>query len=97
MEIERVQNVWESLSDSPEEAANMTMRSTLLLAISDAVKGWGLPQAHAAAQLEITQPRLNDLLRGRISKFSLDALVNLATRAGLVVHVDVRGKNKAAA
>ncbi len=95
MEIERVQNVWDSLTDSPEEAANMTMRSTLLLAVSNAVKDWGLPQAQAAARLGIAQPRLNDLLRGRISKFSLDALVNLSTRAGLVVHVDVRGKASA--
>jgi len=45
------------------------------------VKGWNLPQAQAAARLGITQLRLNDLLRGRISKFSLDALVNLTARA----------------
>jgi len=97
MEIEHVANVWESLTDSPKEAANMTMRSTLLLAVGDAVKGWGLPQSQAAARLGINQPRLNDLLRGRISKFSLDALVNLTTRAGLVVHMDVTGGEQAAA
>jgi predicted XRE-type DNA-binding protein len=96
MEIERVANVWESLTDNPEEAANMTMRSQLLLALSDAVKGWGLPQSQAALRLGINQPRLNDLLRGRISKFSLDALVNLTTRAGLVVHMDVREADQAA-
>jgi predicted XRE-type DNA-binding protein len=67
------------------------VRSTLL-AIGDPVKGWGLPQAPAASRLGITQPRLNDLPRGRIAKFSLDALVNLTTRAGLVVHVGVRDK-----
>jgi predicted XRE-type DNA-binding protein len=97
MEMERVANVWESLTDTPEEAANMTMRSHLLLVVGDAVKGWNLPQAQAAARLGITQPRLNNLLRGRIAKFSLDALVNLTARAGLVIHLDVRDTGKAAA
>lgn len=96
MEIEQVANVWVSVTDSPEEAANMTMRSQLLLAVSDAVLGWKLPQAQAAARLGITQPRLNDLLRGRISKFSLDALVNLTARAGLVVRLDVQEVGRAA-
>ena len=49
----------------------------------------GLSQAEAAKRLVITQPRLNDLLRGRIDKFSLDALVDLASRAGLSVHVKI--------
>jgi predicted XRE-type DNA-binding protein len=97
MEIERVANVWESLTGTPEEAANMTMRSQLLLAVGDTVKGWSLPQAQAAARLGITQPRLNDLLRGRIAKFSLDALVNLTARAGLVIHMDVQTAGQAAA
>jgi predicted XRE-type DNA-binding protein len=97
MEIERVANVWESLTDSPEEAANMTMRSKLLLAVGDAVTSWGLPQSQAAARLRINQPRLNDLLRGRITKFSLDALVNLSIRAGLSVRLDVADANQAAA
>lgn len=97
MEMERVTNVWDSLAGTPEEAANMTMRSQLMLIIGDTVKGWNLPQANAAAKLGITQPRLNDLLRGRIAKFSLDALVNLSVRADLTIHLDVRGNNKAAA
>lgn len=97
MEIERTASVWRSLTDTPEEAANMAMRSQLLLAVGDAVKAWALPQAQAAAKLGITQPRLNDLLRGRIGKFSLDALVNLSTRAGLTLQLDVRDAGGAAA
>jgi predicted XRE-type DNA-binding protein len=77
------------LTDSPEEAANMTMRSKPLLAVGDAVAGWGLLQSQAAARLGINQPRLNDLLRGRVTKFSLDSLVNLSIRAGLAVRLDV--------
>lgn len=97
MEIERVAFVWESLTNTPEEAANMTMRSQLLLAVGDAVKGWNLPQAQAAGRLGITQPRLNDLLRGHIAKFSLDALVNLSVRAELAIHLEIHAAGRAAA
>ncbi|MGD0024911.1 MAG: XRE family transcriptional regulator [Xanthobacteraceae bacterium] len=83
-------SVWDALEDSPEEAATMTMRSNVMIAISDKVRGWNTTQARAARRLGITQPRLNDLLHGKINKFSLDALLSLATRAGLKVKIDVR-------
>lgn len=54
-------------------------RSALMIAIRDAVDGWTLTQAEAAKRLGVTQPRMNDLLRGRIDKFSLDALMVRAT------------------
>jgi len=83
-------NVWDALEDSPEDAANMTMRSNVMIAIKDTVRRWNTTQARAARRLSITQPRLNDLLHGKISKFSLDALMTLATRAGLKVKIEVR-------
>ena len=83
------ESAWGALEPSPAEAAHMTMRSDLLIAIQEAVTGWGLTQAAAAKRLAITQPRLNDLLRGRIGKFSLDALVGLATRAGLDLRIEI--------
>ena len=83
-------NVWEALENDPEQAANMTMRSNVMIAINDTVRGWNTTQAAAARRLGITQPRLNDLLHGRITKFSLDTLLTLATRAGLKVKIDVR-------
>jgi len=83
------ESVWDAIEPSPAEAAHMKMRSDLVIAIQETVAGWGLTQAGAAKRLAITQPRLNDLLRGRIGKFSLDALVALATRAGLAVRIDV--------
>jgi predicted XRE-type DNA-binding protein len=61
-----------------------------MIAINDQVRGWRTTQARAARKLGITQPRLNDLLHGKINKFSLDALLTLATRAGLKVKIDVR-------
>jgi predicted XRE-type DNA-binding protein len=83
-------NVWDALEDSPEEAAMMTMRSNVMTAINGKVRGWDTTQARAARRLGITQPRLNDLLHGKINKFSLDTLLTLATRAGLKVKIDVR-------
>lgn len=78
-------SVWDALESSPAEAANMKARSALMIAIRDVVDGWKLTQAKAAKRLGVTQPRMNDLLRGRIDKFSLDALMILATGAGLTV------------
>jgi len=82
-------SVWDALEDSPTEAANMRMRSELMIAIRQAVEEWGVTQAAAARRLEVTQPRLNDLLRGRINNFSLDTLTVLAARAGLDVHMQI--------
>lgn len=81
----RFDSVWDALENSPAEAANMKARAGLMIAIRDAVDGWQLSQAEAASRLGVTQPRINDLLRGRIDKFSLDALMILATQAGLTV------------
>ena len=83
-------NVWDALEDSPEDAATMTMRSKVMITIKDTVHSWHTTQARAARRLGITQPRLNDLLNGKINKFSLDTLTTLATRAGLKVKIDVR-------
>ena len=77
------------MEDTPVEAANMGLRSRVMIAISEAVAAWYVPQTEAARRLGVTQPRLNDLLRGRIGKFSLDALVALAARAGLSVNMEI--------
>lgn len=89
MERQSFVNVWDAMEDTPAEAANMTMRSNLLIAVEQQVRSWGVTQAEAARRLGITQPRLNDLLRGRITNFSLDTLINLATQAGLAVRLDI--------
>ncbi|HEY8332893.1 MAG TPA: XRE family transcriptional regulator [Tardiphaga sp.] len=83
MSEQRFDSVWDALENAPAEAANMKARSGLMIAIRDAVDGWQLTQAEAAKRLGVTQPRMNDLLRGRIDKLSLDALMILATTAGL--------------
>ena len=89
MERQSFANVWDALEDTPAEAASMNMRSNLLIAVEQRVRSWGVTQAEAAKRLGITQPRLNDLLRGRITNFSLDTLINLASEAGLSVRLDI--------
>ena len=78
-------SVGDALEDTPQEAENMKIRSGLMLAISNHLEESDGIQAAKAKQLGITQPRLNDLLKGRINKFSLDALIAIACNAGLKV------------
>lgn len=82
---EKFNSVWDALEDTPQEAENMKIRSELMLAITRELDRSDGTQIQKAKQLGITQPRLNDLLKGRINKFSLDALVTIATNAGLYV------------
>jgi predicted XRE-type DNA-binding protein len=83
------ESVWDALEDTPEEASNMRLRSELMIAIQQAVAGWDVTRAAAARRLDVTHPRLDDLLRGRINNFSLDSLALLAARAGLTVRVQI--------
>jgi predicted XRE-type DNA-binding protein len=83
-------SVWDALEDSAEQAANMRLRSELMIALRGQIDSWDTTQAKAAKRLHITQPRLNDLLRGQVDKFSLDALVSLAEQGGLDVRLKVR-------
>jgi predicted XRE-type DNA-binding protein len=87
MTIQSFDNVWDALADTPAESANMTARSDLLIALQRVVSGWGLTREAAAKRLGVTRPRASDLIGGKVHKFSLDALVNLATRAGLRVEI----------
>jgi predicted XRE-type DNA-binding protein len=87
MSEDRFGSVWDALEHTPAEAANMKARAGMMIAIQQAVGRWNIPQAEAAARLRITQPRLSDLLRGKIDRFSLDALTALATDAGLNIEM----------
>lgn len=82
-------SVWYAIADTPEEAANLRVRSELMDKISVLIRESRWTQAEAAVHCHVTQPRMNDLLRGRISRFSLDALVNIAAALGKRVHVEL--------
>ena len=89
MKKQRFANVWDAIEPTSSEAASMKARAEMMIAIREIVAAWGVTQAAAAKKLGLTQPRMNDLLRGRINKFSLDTLMDIATRAGLAVRVEV--------
>jgi predicted XRE-type DNA-binding protein len=89
MKSERFESVWDALEDDPAERERLKMRSALLTALRRKIEGWKVTQSEAAKRLAITQPRLNDLLKGRFNKFSLGALFDLATRAGLKVTLSI--------
>ena len=81
-------NIFSDLGFPPGKAQNLLLRAELMSQIRRASKG--LTQAEAARKFGVTQPRMNDLLRGKLDKFSLDALVNMLGKAGLRVEVQVR-------
>jgi predicted XRE-type DNA-binding protein len=83
-------SVWDAIEESAESAANMRIRAELMVAVERYVRTVKLSQIEAAKKLGISQPRLNDLLRGRIDKFSVDALVNMLGKVGVEVSVRVK-------
>jgi predicted XRE-type DNA-binding protein len=83
-------SVWDALADTPEQAANLRARADLMRQIAELIQDQRWTQAEAAEQCGVTQPRINDLLRGRVSRFSLDALVNIATALGQRVSVELK-------
>jgi predicted XRE-type DNA-binding protein len=82
-------SVWDAIADTPGQAANLRARAELMQKIAKRLKRHEWTQAEAAKRSGVTQPRINDLIRGRVSRFSLDALVNIATGLGCRVHVDL--------
>ena len=88
MSKQRFASVWDAIEDTPAEAENMKLRSALMIAITEHITRQGWSQREAARRLSVTQPRVSDLMRGKIGLFGLDALVNLAVAAGL--HVELR-------
>jgi predicted XRE-type DNA-binding protein len=86
---ESFDSVWDAITDTPGEAANLRARAELMRQIAAFVKKQGWTQVEAAQHCGVTQPRINDLLRGRVSRFSLDALVNISTALGCRVRVDL--------
>jgi predicted XRE-type DNA-binding protein len=89
MTNERFASVWGAIEDTPAQAANMKLRSALMMALKERIVDEGMSQSQAAKALGVTQPRVSDLMRGKIELFGLDALVNMVAAAGLQVEVRV--------
>ena len=90
MNKQKFKNIWDALEDTTHEAANMRARSELMMALKKKIEAMDTTQAKAAKELGITQPRLNDLLRGKINLFSLDALFDLAYAAGIDIQIRLK-------
>lgn len=93
MSKQRFASVWDATEDTSEAAENMKLRSVLMIALKEHIARAGLSQSQAAKVFGVTQPRVSDLMRGKINLFGLDALVNLAAAAGL--HIDLRIRESA--
>jgi len=88
MTKESFTSVWDAIEDTPAEAENMKLRSALMMSLEQHIRAEGWTQAEAGQRLGVTQPRISDLLRGKVGLFGLDTLVNMAVAAGL--HVELR-------
>jgi predicted XRE-type DNA-binding protein len=89
MSNERFASVWDAVEDTAEDAENLKLRSMLMIALKQHLTRRGVSQAEAAKTFGVTQPRVSDLMRGKINLFSLESLVNMATSAGLKVQLTV--------
>ena len=87
MSNKQFDSVWDAIEDTPEDAENMKLRSALMTALKSHLAHAGLSQAQAAKLFRVTQPRVSDLMRGKINLFSLDALVNMASAAEIQVEM----------
>ena len=89
MTTNRFASVWDAIEDTPEEAENMKIRSQLMMQLKSYITKSGLNQGDAAKLFGITQPRVSDLMRGKINLFGIDALVNMAAKAGMRVELQL--------
>jgi predicted XRE-type DNA-binding protein len=90
MSKQKFSSVWDAIEDTPQQAASMKARSALMIELQVYIKSSGLTQRQAADLFGVTQPRISDLVRGKIELFSLESLVDMATAAGMKVEVRLR-------
>ena len=83
MKSEKFTSVWDAIEDTPQAAASMKARSALMMELAKLIDTQGITQAQAAELFGVTQPRVSDLIRGKIALFSLDMLMNMAATAGM--------------
>ena len=80
---QRFSSVWDAIEDTPQQAACMRARSELMMNLTEVIRDCGMTQSDAAALFGVTQPRISDLMRGKINLFSLDTLIDMAATAGM--------------
>ena len=95
VEVQTYSSVWDAITDSPEEASNLKLRAQLMDAIEAYILREGITQRVAADRLGVPRSRVSELVNGRISKFTIDKLVNMAARVGLAVTIVVDSGGRA--
>jgi len=90
MSKQRFDSVWEAIENTPQEAANMKVRSALMMAVQEYITANKLTQAEAAQRMGVTQPRVSDLMRGKIDLFSVDTLINMLAAAGQDIEIRLK-------
>ena len=83
-------SVWDAIESTPQQAASMRARSELMMALQEWVKAACKTQGEAAKLFGVTQPRMSDLMRGRLHLFSLETLMDMATTAGMEPHIAIK-------
>ena len=90
-QMETFDSVWDAIEDTTFAAQRMRIKSDLMITVEKIIRQRGLTQSEAAAQCGVTQPRISDLFRGKIEKFSIDALLDMLTALRCTVTFAVKG------
>lgn len=90
MTAKRYDRVWDAIEDTPGASENMKIRAVLMQELVTYINDAGMTQSETAKRFGVTQPRVSDLVRGKIDLFSIDTLVNMLTSAGLRLDLRVR-------
>lgn len=90
MSTQRFNSVWDAIEDTPGDAANMKARAELMRAITEYIRSNNMTQAEAAKTMGVTQPRISDLMRGKIDVFSIDTLVNMLAAAEIQLEMRLK-------
>jgi len=88
-------NLFQDLGFDPEESENLLVRADLMIDLSRLIASKGWTQAEAAKIIGVSQPRISDLVRGKIDRFSIDSLVSMLGSAGIKVRITTSVKQVA--
>jgi predicted XRE-type DNA-binding protein len=87
---ETFKNVWDALEDDPAERESLKIKSRMVIDIEQRIKSLGLTQAQAAKLMGVSQPRVSDVVNGKIDRFTIDMLITMLVRLGLHVEVSLK-------
>lgn len=94
MKTQRFHNVWDAIAATPAEAENLKLRSQLMMELEQYIVREKITQEEASKRLGVSRPRVSDLVRGHIDKFTIDKLVNMAARVGLTARLTIKREHK---